>query len=129
MRLFNRSKEDKADTTTPEVKTEENTPSDSETPSVADNEKKELETTQEVGDAPSQSKAEDENVAEKKADTGEEEEEDDETRYPKAMKLTLVTVALCLAVFCMALDNTIIATAIPRITDEFHAINDVSTVY
>jgi hypothetical protein len=45
------------------------------------------------------------------------------------MKLTLVTIALCLAVFCMALDNTIIATAIPRITDEFHAINDVSPVY
>ena len=30
-----------------------------------------------------------------------------------------------LAVFCVALDNTIIAVAIPRITDEFHDLNDV----
>ncbi|KAF2499315.1 MFS general substrate transporter, partial [Lophium mytilinum] len=37
----------------------------------------------------------------------------------------MITVALCLSVFCMALDNTIIATAIPRITDQFKALNDV----
>ncbi|QIW97144.1 hypothetical protein AMS68_002662 [Peltaster fructicola] len=49
----------------------------------------------------------------------------EEVDYPKAMKLTLITIALCLSVFVMALDNTIIATAIPRITDEFQAINDV----
>ena len=41
------------------------------------------------------------------------------------MKLALITIALCLSVFCMALDNTIISTAIPRITDEFKAIDDV----
>ncbi|KAJ5325883.1 uncharacterized protein N7506_008985 [Penicillium brevicompactum] len=45
--------------------------------------------------------------------------------YPRAWKLTLITIALCLCVFCVALDNTIIATAIPRITDEFHSIEDV----
>jgi MFS family permease len=28
-------------------------------------------------------------------------------------------------VFCVALDNTIIAVAIPRITDQFHSLNDV----
>lgn len=55
----------------------------------------------------------------------EEQEEEDETDYPKKGKLVLISVALCLSVFCMALDNTIIATAIPRITDQFHAINDV----
>ncbi|GME66062.1 MFS general substrate transporter [Neofusicoccum parvum] len=33
--------------------------------------------------------------------------------------------ALCLAVFCVALDNTIIATAIPKITSDFHSLEDV----
>jgi EmrB/QacA subfamily drug resistance transporter len=56
---------------------------------------------------------------------GEEEEEEDETEYPKSMQLALISIALCLSVFCMALDNTIITTAIPRITDQFKAINDV----
>ncbi|CAM1511984.1 Fc.00g094970.m01.CDS01 [Cosmosporella sp. VM-42] len=45
--------------------------------------------------------------------------------YPKGMKLFLITLALCLAVFVMALDNSIIATAIPRITDDFHSLGDV----
>ncbi|KAF2663105.1 MFS general substrate transporter [Microthyrium microscopicum] len=51
--------------------------------------------------------------------------EEDTAEYPKGWKLGLISVALCLAVFCMALDNTIIATAIPRITDHFHALDDV----
>lgn len=50
---------------------------------------------------------------------------EEEIEYPKAMKLTLIMVALCLSVFLMALDNTIISTAIPKITDQFHSINDV----
>jgi hypothetical protein len=62
-------------------------------------------------------------AAEKKE--GEEEEEEDLTEYPKSMQLALISIALCLSVFCMALDNTIITTAIPRITDQFKAINDV----
>ena len=37
----------------------------------------------------------------------------------------IIVASLCLSIFCMALDNTIIATAIPRITDHFHSINDV----
>ncbi|KAF1845631.1 MFS transporter [Cucurbitaria berberidis CBS 394.84] len=45
--------------------------------------------------------------------------------YPAKGKLAAITLALCLSVFCMALDNTIIATAIPRITDQFKALNDV----
>lgn len=47
------------------------------------------------------------------------------TAYPSKAKLTLITVALCLSVFLMALDNSIIATAIPKITDEFSSITDV----
>lgn len=52
-------------------------------------------------------------------------EDDEEEEYPSKWKLGLITIALCLSVFCMALDNTIIATAIPRITDQFHALDDV----
>ncbi|RKK75152.1 Efflux pump roqT [Fusarium oxysporum] len=47
------------------------------------------------------------------------------TKCLSGWKLTLVMIGLCSAVFCMALDNTIIATAIPRITDEFHALDDL----
>ncbi|KAI4745414.1 MFS transporter [Aureobasidium sp. EXF-12298] len=53
-------------------------------------------------------------------------DEDPEIEYPTAFKLTLITIALCLAVFCIALDNTIIATAIPKITDHFKAIDDIA---
>ncbi|ORY16260.1 major facilitator superfamily domain-containing protein [Clohesyomyces aquaticus] len=67
--------------------------------------------------------------------------EEEDFEYPKAWKLTVITIALCLSVFCMALyvshqhlnltcvtnilTDTIIATAIPRITDQFKALNDV----
>lgn len=37
----------------------------------------------------------------------------------------LTMTALALAVFCVALDNVIIVTAIPRITDDFHSVNDI----
>ena len=46
----------------------------------------------------------------------------DGIEYPTGTRLNLVTLALCLSVFLMALDNTIIATAIPRITDQFHSL-------
>ena len=49
--------------------------------------------------------------------------EDD--NYPHGLKLVALIVALCLAVFLVALDQTIIATAIPKITDRFHSINDI----
>ncbi|KAF1360161.1 MFS general substrate transporter [Lizonia empirigonia] len=52
-------------------------------------------------------------------------DEDDDFEYPTKWRLTVITIALCFSVFCMALDNTIIATAIPRITDQFKALNDV----
>lgn len=49
----------------------------------------------------------------------------DGSEYPGGVKLLLITVALCLAVFLMALDNSIIATAIPKITDQFHSLDAV----
>lgn len=52
---------------------------------------------------------------------------DDESEmvYPGGVKLGLITLALCLTVFLVALDNTIIATAIPKITDHFNSLGDV----
>ena len=37
----------------------------------------------------------------------------------------IIFIALILAIFCVALDNTIIVTAIPRITDNYKTLNDV----
>ncbi|MCJ1377221.1 hypothetical protein MMC17_000313 [Xylographa soralifera] len=48
-----------------------------------------------------------------------------EPEYPSPAKLAIITIALCLAIFLVALDTTIVATAIPRITDDFKALNDV----
>ena len=45
--------------------------------------------------------------------------------YPKAGRLFFILLALALSIFLVSLDMTIIATAIPRITDEFHSLNDV----
>ncbi|KAF7308321.1 Major facilitator superfamily transporter [Mycena chlorophos] len=50
---------------------------------------------------------------------------DDDVNYPTGIKLALLIFALCLAVFLVALDNTIIATAIPAITNHFDSLNDV----
>lgn len=52
-------------------------------------------------------------------------DDDDEKEYPSKLPLALITIALCLAVFLVALDQTIIATAIPKITDQFGALEDV----
>ena len=53
----------------------------------------------------------------------------DKTDYPSSLKLVSVIVALVLAVFLASLDMNIIATAIPRITDEFHSLDDVRPLY
>lgn len=50
---------------------------------------------------------------------------EDGTEYPTGVKLGLISLALCLSVFLTALDNSIIATAIPSITDAFHSLPDV----
>jgi len=50
---------------------------------------------------------------------------DEDIEYPHGLKLALILAALCLAVFLVALDNTIISTAIPKITDQFNSITDI----
>ncbi|OKL55855.1 hypothetical protein UA08_08883 [Talaromyces atroroseus] len=52
--------------------------------------------------------------------------ESEENQYPTAMNLVFVVVALILSMFLMALDMTIIATAIPKITDEFKSLDQVA---
>ncbi|CAD0023538.1 unnamed protein product [Aureobasidium pullulans] len=46
--------------------------------------------------------------------------------YVHGTRLIALTISLMLGMFLVALDNTIIGTAIPRITDEFHDLNKVS---
>lgn len=41
------------------------------------------------------------------------------------VQFAVILVALIFAIFCVALDNTIIVTAIPRITDGYRRLNDV----
>ena len=49
----------------------------------------------------------------------------DESQYPGGLKLAIITIGLALATFVVALDNTIIATAIPQITTVFNSLGDV----
>jgi EmrB/QacA subfamily drug resistance transporter len=66
----------------------------------------------------------DKTTVEKEAEA-EEAIEQDQPEYPTGIKLAIIIAALALAVFLMALDNTIIATAIPKITDHFNSLTDV----
>ena len=52
-------------------------------------------------------------------------EAEDESGYPHGATLVSIIIALCLAVFLVALDQTIVATAIPRITDDFKSVQDI----
>lgn len=62
---------------------------------------------------------------ERTASTAESTDEDDETKYKTGLPLILLTFGLMMTTFVVALDNTIIATAIPRITTVFDSLNDV----
>jgi hypothetical protein len=45
--------------------------------------------------------------------------------YPSAINLVLMFIALILAMFLASLDFTIVGTAIPKITEQFHALDSV----
>lgn len=49
----------------------------------------------------------------------------DHDTYPSNQKRVVIMAALYLASFLVTLDQNIISTAIPRITDEFHSLDDV----
>ncbi|EEP78531.1 predicted protein [Uncinocarpus reesii 1704] len=50
---------------------------------------------------------------------------DDGMEYPGPLALFFIVIALILAVFLMALDMTIVATAIPKITEQFKSLDQV----
>jgi MFS transporter, DHA2 family, glioxin efflux transporter len=45
--------------------------------------------------------------------------------YPATGRLSMIVFAVTLCIFLVALDLTIVSTAIPRITDEFHSLDQV----
>ncbi|TDL27600.1 putative major facilitator superfamily transporter [Rickenella mellea] len=59
------------------------------------------------------------------ATTTQTEEVEDESKYPSGFPLGILTAGLCMVTFVIALDNTIIATAIPTITTAFNSLGDV----
>ncbi|AEO61264.1 hypothetical protein MYCTH_2311259 [Thermothelomyces thermophilus ATCC 42464] len=48
------------------------------------------------------------------------------TEYPTGFRLVSIILALIMGIFLASLDMTIVATAIPKITDEFHGLDKVS---
>ncbi|KND91555.1 Pantothenate synthetase [Tolypocladium ophioglossoides CBS 100239] len=57
--------------------------------------------------------------------TKEQSDELSEDEYPSGIKMVFIVVALVLSVFLLSLDMTIVATAIPKITDEFKGLDKV----
>ncbi|MCJ1382480.1 hypothetical protein MMC17_005593 [Xylographa soralifera] len=53
------------------------------------------------------------------------EDEVKQDQYLHGTKLVILTMTLMLGQFLTGIDNTVITTAIPRITDGFHSLNDV----
>jgi hypothetical protein len=50
---------------------------------------------------------------------------EDDIVYPTGLKRVVIISALLLAVLLVALDQTIVATAIPKITDRFNSVSDI----
>ncbi|KAL7944303.1 MFS general substrate transporter [Trichoderma barbatum] len=65
-----------------------------------------------------------EEVQEEKAvDSSVQNDELSEDEYPSGLKMFFIVLALVLSVFLLSLDMTIVATAIPKITDEFKGLD------
>ncbi|KXT07096.1 hypothetical protein AC578_2466 [Pseudocercospora eumusae] len=47
------------------------------------------------------------------------------TQPPQSGASVLLTLAICLVVFLNSLDRTVLTTAVPKITDDFHSIKDI----
>jgi hypothetical protein len=68
-------------------------------------------------------------TAEESAHSVDDQYEDAEKNYqPKSLKFWTIIVATYLSLFLVGLDRSIIATAIPKITDEFNSIEDIGYV-
>ncbi|KAM0751612.1 MFS general substrate transporter [Meredithblackwellia eburnea MCA 4105] len=51
--------------------------------------------------------------------------QEDESQYPSGIKLNLILMSMLLVNFLVALDQTIVAAAVPVIANDFHALSDV----
>ncbi|KAJ5491694.1 Rubrofusarin-specific efflux pump aurT [Penicillium diatomitis] len=51
---------------------------------------------------------------------------EDDAQYPTGMKLKVIFTSIIMAMFLVALDRTIIATAVPQIANQFNALSDIS---
>lgn len=49
-----------------------------------------------------------------------------DTHYPRGWKLVLIVLPLCLGTLLVAIDNTIIAVAIPKIASTFNSLDQVA---
>lgn len=50
---------------------------------------------------------------------------EDETRYPTGIRFWLIVLSCAISLVFMALDTSVVSTAVPSITDEFHTVADV----
>lgn len=50
---------------------------------------------------------------------------DDKTFNPRSLKFLTVMIGMYMSVFLVALDRTIIAVAVPAMTNDFHSISDI----
>ena len=89
------------------------------------NAENEAQTTTQAEEQPEKAEALERTVSTATASSAAEPGEDNESEYMKGSKLYLLTFGLFLATFVVALDNTIISTAIPRITTVFNSLDDV----
>jgi hypothetical protein len=83
-----------------------------------------VEVKEQLGMDPPPTAVKDETIATEKESQAKLDDEED-MQYPHGLKLAVILMALCLAVFLVALDQTIISTAIPKITDHFNSIKDI----
>lgn len=51
---------------------------------------------------------------------------EDESHFPTGTRLLVIIISILFAMFLVALDRTIIATAVPRIANQFNALDDIS---
>ena len=104
-------------------------PEDASTPGLPDS-KSEPGSTNALSTAPDvvNEKEFNQNTADDHDERQEEPKPDDAepNEYPTGARLVCIVIALVLAIFLVSLDLTIVATAIPKITDEFHGLADVS---
>ena len=51
---------------------------------------------------------------------------EDTPNYPTGFKFSMIVISLCMVTVIVGLDNTIVSTAVPSITNEFKTIADIA---